>query len=51
MEKLFNDEPVFEMLSKDPSRLKRWEVYFIDKLISLEIWLQKNIEHIEELGS
>lgn len=42
-----NEKFVFEILEKDPNKLKNWEVYSIDKLVTFELWLQKTGEYID----
>lgn len=44
-------EFIIELCKKDPNKLKNWEVYLIDRLITFELWLQKTGKYIEELNS
>lgn len=37
----FEEKLVFDILKKNQSKLKNWEIYLIDKLLSFELWLKK----------
>lgn len=42
-----DENTVFEILEKDPNKLKNWEVHFVDKLVMCELWFQKTRLYID----